>query len=135
MVNRYKKPLVRFGVFELDLDNRELRKQGIRIQLQPKPLQMLELLLERPREIITREELRQRLWGEDIFVDYESGLNTAANRLRLKLGDSAESPRYIETVSRTGYRFLAPVEKIDWDVTDPPHAECKGRQTAPPPVV
>ena len=112
-----KKHLFRFGIFELDQDNGELRKQGVRIQLQPKPLQMLEMLLERPNEIITREELRRRLWGGNIFVEYESGLNTAANRLRLKLGDSAESPRYIETVARTGYRFIAPVEKVEWDPT------------------
>jgi hypothetical protein len=86
LVNGSKKRLARFGVFELDLDAGELRKQGVRLQLQPKPLQMLALLLERPGEIVTREELRRRLWDDDTFVDYEGGLNTAANRLRLKLG-------------------------------------------------
>src|SRR5712692_5203848 len=115
VVNGSKKRLARFGVFELDLDAGELRKQGVRLQLQPKPFQMLAILLERPGETVSREELRRRLWGDDTFVDYESGLNTAANRLRLKLGDSAGSPRYIETVARTGYRFIAPVEKVDWD--------------------
>jgi DNA-binding winged helix-turn-helix (wHTH) protein len=120
LVNRSKKRLARFGVFELDLDSGELRKRGIRLPLQPKPLQMLGILLERPGEIVTREELRHRLWDGDTFVDYESGLNTAANRLRLKLGDSADTPRYIETLARTGYRFIAPVEKIDWEPELPP---------------
>ena len=98
----------------MDLDAGELRKQGVRLQLQPKPFQMLAILLERPGEVVTRDELRRRLWDGDTFVDYESGLNTAANRLRLKLGDSAETPRYIETLARTGYRFIAPIERIDW---------------------
>src|SRR5260370_38641255 len=85
-VNGSKKRLARFGVFELDLDARELRKQGVRLQLQPNPLQLLAILLERPGEIVTRDELRRRLWDDDTFVDHQSGLNTAANRLRLKLG-------------------------------------------------
>ena len=114
LVNRSKKRVARFGVFELDRDAGELRKQGVRLQLQPKPLQMLAILLERPGEIVTREELRRRLWDDDTFVDYESGLNTAANRLRLKLGDSAETPRYVETMARSGYRFITPVEWTDW---------------------
>src|SRR5215831_9153672 len=115
VINVSKKRVARFGVFELDLDAGELRKQGVRIQLQPKPLQMLAILLERPGEIVTREELRRRLWDDDTFVDYESGLNTAANRLRLKLGDSAETPRYVETMARSGYRFIAPVERVEWE--------------------
>ncbi len=122
-VNGSKKRLARFGVFELDLDAKELRKQGVRLQLQPKPLQMLAILLERPGEIVTRDELRRRLWDDDTFVDYESGLNTAANRLRLKLGDSADAPRYIETLARSGYRFIAPVERIDWEQPPPPAVE------------
>src|SRR2546423_12447314 len=80
---------------------------------------MLTAPLERPGEVITRDELRRRLWDGDTFVDYESGLNTAANRLRLKLGDSADTPRYIETLSRTGYRFIAPVQRIDWALPAP----------------
>ena len=100
-----RKRIVRFGPFELDPENGELRKQGIKLQLQPKPREMLQVLLERPGDVVTREELRHRLWGDDTFVDFESGLNTAANRLRLKLGDSAEHPRYIETLARKGYRF------------------------------
>src|SRR5712692_7437116 len=131
VVNGSKKRLARFGVFELDLDAGELRKQGVRLQLQPKPLQMLAILLERPGEIVTREELRRRLWDDDTFVDYESGLNTAANRLRLKLGDSADTPRYIETLARTGYRFIAPVERIDWESPPTPiSAELKPRNSA-----
>jgi len=105
--------LARFGVFEVDLRSGELRKGGVRLKLQTKSFQILQALVERPGEVVTREELRQRLWPADVFVDFESGLNTAANRLRLALGDSAESPRYIETLARTGYRFIAPVEIVD----------------------
>src|SRR5579862_1606678 len=103
------KGLVQFGVFELNMQTGELRKSGVRIRLQGKPFQILQALLERPGEVVTREELRKRLWPADTFVDFESGLNTAANRLRLTLGDSAENPRYIQTLSRTGYRFIAAV--------------------------
>src|SRR5262249_57953367 len=101
--------VIAFGPFELHLKPGELRKQGIRIRLQPKPLQVLCTLLERPGDVITREELQSRLWPEDTFVDFESGVNTAVNRLRLALGDSADQPRYIETLSRTGYRFIGQV--------------------------
>jgi len=98
---------VRFGVFEADLDSAELRKSGIRIKLQQKPFQILALLLERPNEIVTREELRSRLWPSNVFVDFESSVNNAVKKLRAALGDSADSPRFIETVARHGYRFLA----------------------------
>src|SRR5215471_8929525 len=101
--------VVRFGVFELDERTGELRKQGVRQKLQGKPFQVLQALLESPGEVVTREELRQRLWPSDVFVDFERGLNTATNRLRIALGDSAENPRYIETLARAGYRFIAPV--------------------------
>src|SRR5216684_6807276 len=127
-----KKRVARFGVFELDLDAGELRKQGVRLQLQPKPLQMLAILLERPGEIVTRDELRRRLWDDDTFVDYESGLNTAANRLRLKLGDSADTPRYVETMARSGYRFIAPVERIDWEPPPPSSMAVEPRRPALP---
>src|ERR1041384_6559118 len=110
------KRLARFGPFEFDLQTGELRKQGIRIQLQPKPQQLLAALLEQPGRLVSREELRRRLWGDGIFVDYEGGLNSAANRLRLKLGDSAEYPRYVETLAKSGYRFIAPVEIVEWGV-------------------
>jgi DNA-binding winged helix-turn-helix (wHTH) protein/dipeptidyl aminopeptidase/acylaminoacyl peptidase len=103
----------RFGVFDLDGRTGELRKHGIRLRLRGKPLQILQILLEAPGQVVTREELQQRLWPSDVFVDFDSGLNTAANRLRLALGDSAENPRYIETLARTGYRFIAPVDAVD----------------------
>jgi DNA-binding winged helix-turn-helix (wHTH) protein/Tol biopolymer transport system component len=105
------KGLVQFGVFELNMQTGELRKSGVRIRLQGKPFQILQALLEHPGEVVTRDELRKRLWPADTFVDFESGLNTAANRLRLTLGDSAENPRYIQTLSRTGYRFIASVSE------------------------
>ena len=105
--------VVQFGPFELNRRTGELRKQGVRIRLQPKPLQLLYTLIENPGVVISREQLKLRLWPEDTFVDFESGVNTAVNRLRLALGDSAEHPRYVETVSRLGYRFLAPAEKRD----------------------
>src|SRR6266446_4102386 len=101
--------LVQFGPFEVNLQTGELRKQGIRIRLQPKPWQVLRTLLENPGSVVTREELRSRLWPEDTFIDFESGVNTAINRLRLALSDSADHPRYVETLSRTGYRFVAPL--------------------------
>jgi DNA-binding winged helix-turn-helix (wHTH) protein/Tol biopolymer transport system component len=105
--------LAKFGAFELDRHTGELRKHGIKIRLQTKPFQILLALLETPGEFVTREELQRRLWLSDTFVDFESGLNTAANRLRLALGDSADSPRYIETLPRSGYRFIAPVQEIE----------------------
>jgi TolB-like protein/DNA-binding winged helix-turn-helix (wHTH) protein/tetratricopeptide (TPR) repeat protein len=102
---------VRFGTFEVDLRAGELRKNGLRVKLQDQPFQILALLLGRPGEIITREELQRQLWPTDTFVDFDVGLNTAIKRLRDALGDSAENPRYIETVHRRGYRFVAPVEE------------------------
>jgi len=103
---------IRFGPFELDRQTGELWKNGSKVRLQGKPFQVLVALLERPGEPVSREELQQRLWSGDTFVDFESGLNTAANRLRLTLGDSADSPRYVETLARSGYRFMAKVEEI-----------------------
>src|SRR3954451_11798921 len=103
------KRVVRFGSFELCLDTGELRKLGIRVRLQGKPFHILSALLQEPGHVVTREELRSRLWPADTFVDFESGLNTAVNRLRVALGDSAENPIYIETLARLGYRFIAPV--------------------------
>jgi predicted ATPase/DNA-binding winged helix-turn-helix (wHTH) protein len=102
--------IVRFGIFETDLSTRELRKGGVRIKLHGQPFEVLALLLERPGEVIAREEFRQRLWPTDTFVDFDHGVNTAINRLREALGDSAESPRFVETLSRRGYRFIAPVD-------------------------
>ena len=105
--------IVRFGVFELDLVAGELRKSGVRIRIQEQPFQVLALLLERPADVVTREELRQKLWPADTFVDFDHSLNTAINKLREALGDSASSPRYVETLARRGYRFLAPVERAE----------------------
>src|SRR5438132_14041822 len=109
MQNARNTGLIRFGVYELKKDTGELRKQGVKVRLQGKPVQLLQALLERPGELVTREELQKRLWPGDTVVDFESGLNTAANRLRLALGDSADRPHYVETLSRLGYRFVAPV--------------------------
>src|SRR5664279_5099781 len=101
--------IARFGSFELYIDTGELRKHGIRVKLQGKSFQILRALVENPGRVVSREELRTRLWPADTFVDFESGMNTAANRLRSALGDSADSPIYIETLPRIGYRFVAPV--------------------------
>src|SRR5437763_12245009 len=100
---------LRFGVFEVDPKTGELRRNGARVRLQDQPLQILFTLLERPGEVVTRDELRARLWPDDTFVDFEHSINTAVRRLRDALGDSAENPRFVETVARRGYRFLAPV--------------------------
>jgi cholera toxin transcriptional activator len=102
--------IVRFGVFELDLAAGELRKNGTKLRLQEQPFQVLALLLERPGDVVTREELRQKLWPADTFVDFDHSLNTAVNKLRETLGDSASSPRYIETLARRGYRFIGPLQ-------------------------
>src|SRR5437588_5898854 len=100
---------IRFGVFELDRDAMELRKHGIRVRLQDQPFQVLAHLLERPGQIVMREELKERIWAKDTFVDFDQSLNKAVNRLREALSDDAGQPRYIETVPRRGYRFVAPV--------------------------
>src|SRR6059058_74491 len=97
---------VRFGVFEVDLRVGELRKRGVKIKLQDQPFQILQILLERSGEVVTREELRTRIWPADTFVDFDQGLNNAIKRLREALGDSAETPRFIETIPRRGYRFI-----------------------------
>ena len=100
---------VQFGVFQVDFRSRELRKKGARIKLQDKPFQLLAALLERPGQVVTRDELRLRLWGDQTSVDFERSLNIAVTKLRASLGDSAESPRFVETLPRRGYRFIAPV--------------------------
>ena len=102
-----------FGVFEVDLRAGELRKRGLRLRLQQQPFQVLAILLERPGEVIAREELQKKLWPADTFVDFDHGLNKAINKIREALGDSAESPRFVETVARRGYRFLADVRTAD----------------------
>jgi TolB-like protein/DNA-binding winged helix-turn-helix (wHTH) protein/Flp pilus assembly protein TadD len=104
---------LRFGVFELDLRAGELRKRGLRVRLQEQPFQVLAMLLENHGEVVTREELQKKLWPADTFVDFDHGLNKAINKIREALGDSAESPRFVETVARRGYRFLAEVKVAD----------------------
>lgn len=103
---------LRFGVFEVDLRGGELRKHGLRIRLQTQPFQVLAMLLEHPGEVVSREELQRMLWPADTFVDFDHGLNKAINKIREALGDSADSPRYVETVARRGYRFLAEVRTV-----------------------
>jgi len=103
--------VVRFGVFEVDLDKGEVRKSGLKLRLRGQPFQVLSILLEHPGEVVTREEFQQRLWtNSDTFVDFEHGLNAVVNRLREVLGDSPENPHFIETVPRRGYRWMLPVE-------------------------
>src|SRR5258708_3891979 len=107
------RPILRFGVFEVDVRAGELRKQGVRIKLQEQPFHVLTVLLQRPGEVVTREELRSENWPADTFVDFDNSLNTAINKLREALGDSADNPRFIETLPRRGYRFIAPVADVD----------------------
>ena len=102
----------KFDAFEADLRAAELRRNGTRLKLQLQPFQVLVALLERPKEVITREELRQRLWPEDTFVDFDHGLNTAMVKLRDVLGDSASKPKYVETIAKRGYRFLGDAEAV-----------------------
>jgi cholera toxin transcriptional activator len=104
--------IARFGVFEVDVAAGELRKRGQRIRLQEQPFQLLTFLLQQPSTVVGRDELRQKLWKQDTFVDFDHSLNTAINKIREALGDSAGSPRYIETIARKGYRFVAPVEWV-----------------------
>jgi len=102
--------LLRFGVFEVDLAAGELRKNGARIRLQEQPFQVLAALLENAGQVVTRDDLRQKIWPADTFVDFDHSLNTAINKIREALGDSASSPRFVETLARRGYRFIASVD-------------------------
>lgn len=111
---------IRFGLFELDPGTRQLTKNGARIRLAQQPVQILSILLERPGEIVTRDELRRRLWPSDVFVDFDHGLNKSIQKLRDALGDSASSPRYVETIPRVGYRFIAPVDQARTFLPTPP---------------
>jgi DNA-binding winged helix-turn-helix (wHTH) protein len=104
--------LLRFGVFEVDLDAGELRKSGARIRLQEQPFQVLAALLQNAGQVVTRDELREKIWPADTFVDFDHSVNTAVNKIRDSLGDSASSPRFVETLARRGYRFIAPVDNI-----------------------
>jgi DNA-binding winged helix-turn-helix (wHTH) protein len=110
----------RFGVYEADASTGELRRQGLRVKLNAQPFQVLCMLLERPGELLTREEISRELWPDGTFVDYEHGVNSAVNRIREALGDTAGNPRFVETLARRGYRFVAPVERIELG-EDPAH--------------
>src|SRR5881394_2017770 len=103
--------IVRFGLFEADLQTGELRKNGVKVPLQGQPFQVCAILLSRSGELVSREELRQQVWPEDTFVDFDHALNTAITKIRLALGDQADNPRFVETLPRRGYRFIAPVDK------------------------
>src|ERR1700682_891392 len=116
--------VVKFGVFEVDLLAGEVRKAGLRQKLAGQPFQVLQALLEHPQEIVTREELRERIWPGNAFIDYELALKKAVNRLRELLGDSAESPHFIETVPRRGYRFIGTI------TSPPPLPSDPGEQPA-----
>jgi len=110
---------LRFGIFEADLQTGELRKRGARVRIQEQPFQVLAVLLARPGELVTRDELQRTVWAADTFVDFDHGLNKAINKIREALGDSAESPRFVETVARRGYRFIADVAVVDLESASP----------------
>jgi TolB-like protein/DNA-binding winged helix-turn-helix (wHTH) protein len=124
--------MVQFGVFELDLRTRQLTKKGAKIRLARQPIEVLSLLLERPGEIVTREELRRRLWQSDVFVDFDHGLNKSIQKLREALGDPAVSPRYIETSPRVGYRFIGPVSETTETLESTPDREIPQAQNLDP---
>lgn len=124
--------IIRFGVFEVDLNAAELRKGGLRVKLPEQPFQILTVLLEKPGELVTREELRNRLWQSDTFVDFDHGVNNAVMRLREVLGDSSDSPRFIETVPRRGYRFIAHVDESPWSAPSSTPQQSESQKLAIP---
>jgi cholera toxin transcriptional activator len=130
MTGEASRRVFRFGAFEADEAAGELRKNGLRIKLHAQPFQVLIMLLERPSELITREEMRQKLWGDGTFVDFDHALNSAVNKLRDALKDSASQPRYIETIAGKGYRFVAPVSH---DPAAPARNVVPIPEPAPPP--
>src|SRR6266581_5794132 len=126
----------RFGIFEVDSTTGELRRKGVRVKLHSQPFQVLFMLLERPGELLTREEISRALWSDGTFVDYEHGVNSAVNRIREALGDPASNPRFIETLARRGYRFVAPVERValgEAPSSPPSSSSVSSEQTAIPP--
>ena len=128
-------PPLRFGTFELDVRLRELRTGTTRIRLQEQPFEILRIMLERPGDIVTREQLRQRLWPQGTYVDFEHSLNAAVKRLRAALGDDAENPRFVETLPRRGYRFIAPLNRAEppaRSCPSPATASCQSQRAAPP---
>src|SRR4030081_2048749 len=100
------RPSFHFGVFELDVQSGELRKHGIKIKLQDQPFQILTLLIENAGEVVTREQIKEQLWTGDTFVDFDNAINSAVRKMRDALGDTSESPRFVETLARKGYRFI-----------------------------
>src|SRR5262245_52456002 len=114
--------VARFGPFELHLDGSELRKRGRRVKVPPKPMRVLVLLVRARARVVTREALRREVWGEETFVDFEHALNFSIRKLRAALGDSATKPKYIETLPRHGYRFIAEIEKDDGSSPTQPDA-------------
>src|SRR5271169_6747233 len=129
--NREARPL-RFGVFEVDLAAGELRKNGVRIRLQEQPFQVLTTLLQNAGRVVTRDDPREKIWPADTFVDFDHSLNTAVNKIREALGDSASSPRFVETLARRGYRFIAPVESVAAAATGPASAQDTGTRAGEP---
>src|SRR5437660_7910392 len=124
--------LLRFGVFEVDLTAGELRKNGARIRLQEQPFQVLTALLQNAGQVVTRDELREKIWPADTFVDFDHSLNTAVNKIRESLGDSASSQRFVETLARRGYRFLAPVDSVAAATTASASAQEEGTRAPAP---
>src|SRR5439155_25987339 len=114
--------VIGFGIFELDAQSGELRRHGLKVRLPDQSFQILRLMLDRPGEVVTREELRQRLWASDTSVDFDAGLNSAIRKLRDALDDSAENPPFIETLPRRGYRFIGSITTATADETPNPRA-------------
>ena len=121
----------RFGVFEADASSGELRRQGVRIKLNSQPFQLLLMLLERPGVLLTREEIARELWPDGTFVDSEHGVNAAVNRIRSAIGDTANNPRFVETLARRGYRFVAPVQRLAANEASPLLVAESGRSLSP----
>jgi DNA-binding winged helix-turn-helix (wHTH) protein len=111
--------IVRFGMFQLDLKARELHKAGVKVKLQEQPFRVLTLLVDRAGQVVTREELRQNIWPTDVYVAFDQGLNNAIKKVRDALGDSADNPRFVETVARHGYRFIAPISAAQQRPSEP----------------
>ena len=123
--------LLRFGVFEMDLAAGELRKNGARLRLQEQPFQVLAVLLDNAGQVVTRDDLRQKIWPADTFVDFDHSLNTAVNKIREALGDSPSSPRFVETLARRGYRFIAPVNGVETSASTFPRAQAAADELHP----
>src|SRR5262245_40305565 len=116
-VNASEKAMIRFDSFELELKSGELRRDGALIKLQPQPFRALAFLADRAGQVVTREEIQREIWGDETFVDYEQGVNFCIKQIRAALGDDAKAPRFIETLPRRGYRFIAPVERKEGNLS------------------